>query len=62
LFLQVIDPARSLGVLSHHSGIFQQAQVARDGGAADGHRGSDFLDGLVPAAEKAQNLAPICIA
>ncbi len=58
---EVVDPPSALRFLCHHAGVFQQAEVARNGGAADGHRLNDLPDWLVAIAEKAQDFASIGI-
>ena len=55
---QVVDPAVPLRLLGHHPRVLQQAQVARDGGAADGQGGRDLVHRLVAVAQQPQDLAP----
>jgi hypothetical protein len=59
--LEVVDPPSALSFLGHHAGVFQQAQVARNGWPADRHRVSDLLDRLAAVAQQAEDFASIGI-
>src|SRR5579863_3468133 len=61
LRLEVVDPPSAPRLLGHHTGVLQEAKVARNGRAADGHRVGDLPYRLVATAEKAQDFASIAI-
>ncbi len=45
LRVELVDPARALLFVAHEAGVLEDAQVLRDGGAADVELAGDVADG-----------------
>ena len=52
-----VDAARALRAVLHQAGVLEQAQVARDGGAADREAGRELADGERGGPQRGQDLA-----
>ena len=61
LLLEVVDAAGSLGALGDHARLFQQTEVTRHRGAADGQCFSKLTDREIPFAEQAQDLPTVAV-
>ena len=62
LVVQRVDAARSLRLLDDEPGLLQQAEVARDRGAADRQRVGDLADRPAAGAEQLDDGPPVGVA
>lgn len=60
--MEPVEPPRAFGAVGDEAGLLEQAQMARDRGAADRQCVGELLDRAVTGAQQLEDRAPLGVA